>query len=98
MVPPFLWMISTSLKLPTQVSAYPPEWIPDPITLASYREVWRSSPSADLREHHLRSFAVMFLELLTFRRLAGYAFARIRSPVGAPVLLYLGTLMVPARS
>ena len=27
-VVPFLWMLSTSLKVPSQVFAYPPQWIP----------------------------------------------------------------------
>jgi multiple sugar transport system permease protein len=98
MVPPFLWMLSTSLKLPTQVNAYPPEWIPDPITLDSYYAVWDFIPFGRIFLNTTGvSFAVTFLELLT-SSLAGYAFARIRFPGRERLfLLYLGTLMVPGQ-
>jgi multiple sugar transport system permease protein len=98
MVPPFVWMLSTSLKLPTQVSAYPPEWIPNPITLDSYREVWNYIPFGRIfLNTAFVSFVVMGLELLT-SALAGYAFARIRFPGRERIfLLYLGTLMVPGQ-
>ncbi|CAA9267199.1 MAG: N-Acetyl-D-glucosamine ABC transport system, permease protein 2, partial [uncultured Chloroflexia bacterium] len=36
-VGPFLWMVSTSFKLPTEATVLPPEWIPSPFTWESYR-------------------------------------------------------------
>ena len=30
MLLPFVWMLSTSLKTPSSVFVYPPEWIPNP--------------------------------------------------------------------
>jgi len=36
---PLAWALLTSLKGKTQVLAYPPVWIPDPVTFEHYREV-----------------------------------------------------------
>lgn len=35
---PFIWMLSTSLKADTQLYAYPPVWIPNPIQWSNYPE------------------------------------------------------------
>jgi multiple sugar transport system permease protein len=37
---PIYWMISTSFKPDTQWFAWPPVYIPDPVTLANYLNVW----------------------------------------------------------
>ena len=36
MIAPFLWSISTSLKQPGDVFAYPPRFLPDPVTFQNY--------------------------------------------------------------
>lgn len=38
-VGPLVWAVLTSLKVKTQVLAYPPVWWPSPLTLENYREV-----------------------------------------------------------
>ena len=35
---PFIWMLSTSLKVPNQIFIFPPQWIPDPIMWSNYPE------------------------------------------------------------
>ncbi|WP_228409565.1 ABC transporter permease family protein [Radiobacillus deserti] len=37
---PFLWIISTSLKTPSNIAQYPPKWIPDQVTFANYKEIF----------------------------------------------------------
>ncbi len=37
---PILWMLSTSFKLPTDVSRIPPIWIPHPLQLQNYPNAW----------------------------------------------------------
>lgn len=42
-LPPVLWLLSTSLKKAELTVAYPPRWIPDPITMESYIGIWSST-------------------------------------------------------
>src|SRR5919204_64732 len=39
---PFLWMVSTSFKEPTEAVVLPPKWIPDPFTWQNYKELFTS--------------------------------------------------------
>ena len=41
---PVLWMVSTSLKTEPETFAIPPRWIPETVTLASYRAMWVDYP------------------------------------------------------
>jgi multiple sugar transport system permease protein len=43
MLAPLLWMLSTSLKTPTQVFAIPPIWVPNPVQWVNYAVAWRIS-------------------------------------------------------
>jgi multiple sugar transport system permease protein len=98
MLGPFAWMVSTSLKLPGAVFAFPPEWIPNPAVWGNYWETWNSAPFGwYLFNTVFVSVTVTFLELLT-SSLAGYSFARLRYPGRDKIfLLYLGTLMIPGQ-
>lgn len=41
---PFLWMVSTSLKGPTEIFSPTPNWIPKRITFEHYRSIWTETP------------------------------------------------------
>lgn len=41
---PFLWMVSTSLKGPTEIFSPNPNWIPKKITFEHYRTIWNETP------------------------------------------------------
>lgn len=41
---PVLWMVSTSLKTEPETFAIPPRWIPETVTLGSYRAMWVDYP------------------------------------------------------
>jgi multiple sugar transport system permease protein len=92
---PFLWMISTSLKVPTQVFAYPPVWIPHPIHWANYRLAFdQVGGRAFLNSLIFATSIVVFQGLVT--TMGGFAFARLKFPGrNALFLIYLGTLMIP---
>jgi multiple sugar transport system permease protein len=96
MVVPFLWMVSTSLKPPGQLFAIPPQWIPEPVTIDGYVNVWRVGPFLN---YYLNSIKVTLLVLggmIFFCSLAGYSFARIDFP-GSTLLfsILLLSLMIP---
>ena len=37
---PFVWLVSSSLQLERQLVKVPPVWLPDPVSLASYKEIF----------------------------------------------------------
>ena len=37
---PFVWLVSSSLQLERQLVKVPPVWLPDPFSLASYKEIF----------------------------------------------------------
>ena len=96
MIAPFLWALSTSFKLPGDVFAYPPRFLPDPFTLNSYRNVTTLIP---FPRYLLNSVIVAtFIVVLnvTFGTAAAYAFAKLRFPGRDKIFfLLLLTLMVP---
>jgi multiple sugar transport system permease protein len=98
MLAPFVWMISTSLKLEGAVFAFPPEWIPNPVQWRNYPDAWNAAPFGwYLFNTVFVSTTVTLLELLT-ASMAAYAFARLRFPWRDQLfLLYLGTLMIPGQ-
>jgi len=97
MILPFLWMASTAFKGGSAFD-YPPTWIPDPISLDNFREVWTIVPfDRYLFNSLFVAVCVTFGEVLT-SSLAAYAFARLRFPGrDAMFLMYLATLMIPGQ-
>lgn len=72
---PFLWSLSTSLKLQEHVLLFPPTLLPWPVTLQNYQEVL----TAGFPRYMLNSFIVSFatvLVVLVVSIHAGYAVAR----------------------
>ncbi len=95
---PFLWMISTSLKTQTQIYAYPPTWIPNPVKWDNYPNAIADFPFwRYLANTALVSFAIL-LGTLFVTIPAGYAFARIKFR-GSNFLfmLVLAVMMVPGQ-
>lgn len=98
MVAPFLWMISTSLKEPSDVFAFPPQWIPHPVRWRNYLDAWTALPVSFTRFYMNSVFVAVCVTLgqLLTSSLAAFAFARLRFPGRDKLFfLYLGTLMIP---
>lgn len=96
MIAPFVWSISTSLKQPGDVFAYPPKLLPDPVTFQNYIDVFTK---LTFDRYFLNSVivtaSVVVLNVL-FGTAAAYAFAKLRFPGrNAIFFLLLLTLMVP---
>lgn len=96
MLLPFIWMLSTSLKSPGEVTAMPPVWIPEDLKWKNYAEAWGMAP---FLRYTFNSVIVTVLstigELLT-TILAAYAFSRVNF-YGRDMIfaILLGTMMVP---
>src|SRR4026209_650173 len=73
---PLLWALVTSLKRPADAVAYPPRWIPDPLTFQNYVEVLTRTavPWQILNTMIASSLATVIVGVAS--SLAGYGFSR----------------------
>jgi multiple sugar transport system permease protein len=95
---PFLWMLSTSLKVREQLYAFPPEWIPSPVSFESYRVLFDPLPFGTFFWNSLKVALLSLLGTLFACSLAAYAFARLRFPGREAVFaLLLTTMMIPSQ-
>jgi multiple sugar transport system permease protein len=94
---PFWWMLTSALKPPNDIFAYPPTLLPASVRLENFSDVFALQPFA---QHYLNSIyiaCVVTAGTLLCASLAGYGFARIRFwGSGALFLLLLSALMMPA--
>lgn len=93
---PTLWMISSSLKVSTEIFAHPIVWIPKTPQWSNYVEVFQTQPMAKFA---LNTAVVSFWAVLgtvVSSVLVAYAFARIKWP-GREIwfALLLATMMLP---
>ena len=93
---PFLWMISTSLKPPPEVIAWPPDLIPREPTWENYTGLFKA---AAFQRFFLNSLIVSLLSTISIvftSALAGFVFSKFRFPLrNLLFLLVLATAMVP---
>lgn len=96
MIVPFYWALTTALKPTADVFASPPKWIPDPFTLANFRDVFTLIHFGTYFTNSvIVSISIVFLNVL-FGTAAAYAFAKLRFPGrDAIFFMFLLTLMVP---
>jgi len=93
---PFVWMISSSLKLDREVFAYPMKWIPETFRWENYILIWQKVPMLTyFKNTAFIAIVVTFLQTLT-SSFAAYAFAKLRFK-GRDVLFlaYIATIAVP---
>ncbi len=96
MIFPFLWMLSTSLKDPTQIFTAEFQLWPQPIVWHNYVEAWQAIPFG---RFYLNSILVALCvtvgQVLT-SSMAAYAFARLKFPGRDKLFFsYLATMMIP---
>ena len=93
---PFLWMLTTSLKVPKQVLTFPPQWIPNPVRWQNYPEGWTMMPfTVFLRNTCIITFHNVIADVAS-AALVAYGFGRLRAPLRDWIfLLVLATMMVP---
>jgi multiple sugar transport system permease protein len=87
---PALWVILTSVRIRSEINAYPPVWIPTGFSLDSYKILFGmptpegafglggSIPVADYARNSIIIALVSTLFALVFGTLAGYVFSRFR--------------------
>jgi multiple sugar transport system permease protein len=98
MLMPFGWMISSSLKKPIEVFAFPIQWIPQDVQWHNYKTVWLNEyyPFYRFYVNSLMVGALSIAGTLFVSATSAYAFARVNFPGKNVIFLaYLATLMVP---
>lgn len=96
MLVPFIWMISSSLKLDKDVFTFPIEWIPSNPRWENYAEIWTTIPLGQFLKNTAKlTLIVTLLQLLT-SSFAAYAFAKLQFK-GRDILFlgYVATIAMP---
>jgi ABC-type glycerol-3-phosphate transport system permease component len=93
---PFVWTLISSLKAPSEITTYPPVFIPAQLHFDNYAVAWTKVPFLTF---YLNSAIVTVLAVtgqLVSATLVAYGFARFRFPLrDALFMLVIATLIVP---
>jgi multiple sugar transport system permease protein len=93
---PFVWMVSTSFKLSSQVLTQQIEWIPREWTLGNYTKVLTQYPVGIWALNSVIVAAISTALCVLFGAMAGYALARLRFPGRELIfLVFIGSIMIP---
>lgn len=98
MIGPFIWMLSTSLKTKADIFVFPPELLPNPVTLESYKEVIDRVPFSLFIFNSFKISTLATIGQVFGCSLAAYAFARMKFK--AKNIIYfclLATMMIPSQ-
>lgn len=94
---PFWWMLTSSLKAPAEIFAFPPSLFPETFRWENYAAVFKEHPFARQYFNSVYIAVLNVIGTLLVASLAGYAFARIRFPgSGVLFVVLLSTLLMPA--
>ncbi len=93
---PFIWMVSTSLKLPSQVLAWPPRILPQVFTFENYRAVFQKADMIRYFWNTIRFTVVSTVCIVMTSAWTGYIFAKYRFPgKGLLFVIIISTMMIP---
>jgi len=96
MMMPFLWMVSTALKGPTEIVVWPPSLIPESPTLANFEQVFTTAPFGRWLLNSLVLAVTSTVAILATSAIAGYVLAKFTFPGrGALFMVILATAIVP---
>jgi multiple sugar transport system permease protein len=94
-VAPFVWMVSTSLKYPSDVMTQTIEWFPRRVTFDNYFKVFEY-PVLRWTFNSVVQAVTSTVICVFFGALAGFALARFRFPGRATIfMILLASLMIP---
>lgn len=93
---PFIWLVSSSLKLDRDVFTIPIQWLPRNPVWSNYVDIWTRIPLLTfMRNTAQLTIVITFLQLVT-SSFAAYAFSKLRFP-GRNILFltYIATIAIP---
>jgi ABC-type glycerol-3-phosphate transport system permease component len=93
---PFFWMVTTALKEPAQVFAYPIQWIPRPVVWRNFVDAWTVIPFTTFFKNTVVITVLSILGETLSSGLSAFAFARIPfRGRDALFIVVLATMMLP---
>jgi multiple sugar transport system permease protein len=96
---PWIWMLSTSLKMPEQVFRIPVEWVPNPFYPINYWDAFFGDPNQPLMLYMSNTLYIALFSIVgavLSNTLIAYGFACVEWPGRDKVFLFvLATLMLP---
>ncbi|MDR1400598.1 MAG: carbohydrate ABC transporter permease [Treponema sp.] len=96
MIVPFVWMLSASFKLNTDIFSYPIQWIPEVFHLDHYDNVLTEIPFPIYFFNSAKLSVIITLLQLFTCSLAAFSFSKLHFPGRDKLFLgYLATMMVP---
>jgi len=96
MLLPFVWMLSTALKEPSQVHAYPPVIIPNPIRWSNFPEAFSAAPFLNYFINTTYVSIMTVVGTLIVCSLGAFAFARLQFKKKETIFnILLFTMMIP---
>jgi len=96
MLLPFMWMLSSSLKLNKDVFSFPMHWIPENPRWKNYSDIWTKVPLLTFIYNTFKLAIIVTLLQVLSSSFAAYAFAKLRFPFRRTLFLgYIATIAVP---
>ncbi len=96
MVVPFVWMLSASFKLNTEIFETPTRWIPEVFRTVNFEKVWNDIPFPQYFFNTAKLAVCITLMQLMTCSLAAYSFTKLHYPGRDKLFVaYLATMMVP---
>lgn len=93
---PFYWLITTSIKIPDEIFAYPIVWVPSAITLDHYIGAFTIVPLARYISNTMIIAIATVIGAVLSNALIAYGLARIDWSLAKPLFaIFLATMMVP---
>jgi len=97
MILPFIWMLSTSFKLPEDIFGYPPKIIPQSPTFSNYLYIFQEKNTVRILLNTIIIALSTTLLSLFFTTLGGYGFAKFEFPAKKSLFaILLATMIIPA--
>jgi multiple sugar transport system permease protein/sn-glycerol 3-phosphate transport system permease protein len=95
---PFLWMLTTALKSPSEVYIFPPVWWPSELRLDNFATAWRSAPFGRFYLNSIMTATSGVILEIAVAALSAYAFARIKFRYRDQLfIVLLAAMMIPGQ-
>ncbi|MEG2671615.1 MAG: carbohydrate ABC transporter permease, partial [Ruthenibacterium sp.] len=75
---PFVWMLSASLKLESQVFSVPIKWIPENPQWSNYAKIWEKIPLGLFTFNSMKLTAIITIIQLITSSFAAYGFSKCK--------------------
>lgn len=86
---PVIWILITSLKVPSTIAQFPVQYLPDPFTLGNYRRALEQAPFATYLFNSFVIASATALIDVVLGAMAGYTLSRLEFRGKLPLLMFI---------